>query len=138
MVENSRRTHRGLTKQEQTGCGESTDGEETLANGVAVGGVRSGDASALLAVLDKLRGDRNLCTNITELCYDAEEELVLLSEWGVFVAGQVRALLGLEGHVCICDFGNWGEEEYNSKQEDEGSDADVSPLDLGEIVDVGV
>ena len=126
-----------LDEEEETSSCESADSEETLTNGVAVGGVGCGDASAFLAVLDELRGDGDLGTDVAELGCDTEEELVLLAESGVLVTGQVRALLGLECHVCICDFWDWREEEDNSEEEDEGGDTNISPLHLAEIVDVG-
>ena len=127
-----------LDEHEEAGCSKPADGEEALANSVAVGGVRWSNVRTLLAVLDELRRDCNLRADVTELCCDAEEELVLLSEWDVFVTCQIRALLSLERHVCICDFWNWGEEEDDGKQEDESCNTDVRPLDFGEIVDVGV
>ena len=127
-----------LDEHEEAGCSKSAEGEETLANSVAVGRIRCTNASTLLAVLDELRRDCNLRAYVTELCCDAEEELVLLSEWDVFVTSQIRALLSLERHVCICNFWNWGEEEDDSEQEDESCNTNVCPLDFGEIVDVSV
>jgi hypothetical protein len=128
----------GLDDHEEAGGGESTDGEEGLANGVAVGGSGGGDLSGLLRVLDELRGDGNLGADVAELGGDTEEELVLRAEGPVFVTGEVRALLGLEGHVGVSDLGDGREEEDDGEAEDEGRDAEVGPLDGGEGVVVDV
>ena len=71
--------------------------------------------------------------DVAELCGDAEEELVLLAHGLIDVAGQSRALFGLEGHVGIGNLGNRGEEEDNGEEEDEGGNTEVGPLNVAEI-----
>ena len=82
-------------------------------------------------------GNPDLCADIAKLSGHAEEELVLVTHGLVDVASETGALFGLEGHVGICDFGDWGKEENNGEGEDEGGDAEVGPLHVGEVVGVG-
>jgi hypothetical protein len=79
-----------------------------------------------------------LGTNVTELCSNAEKELVLGAEWLLHITGQVRALLGLKRHIGICDFWDWREEEDNGQEEDEGSYAHIGPLHFRQIGGGGV
>ena len=129
----------GLDEHKQACCGKPTDREERLANGVAIRSIGCADMGAFLTVFDELRGDGDLGTNVTELRSNPKEEFVLLAERDFSgVARQVRALFGLQGHVRVCDFGDRREEEDDSKKEHEGCDADVRPLNLGEVVAGGV
>ena len=119
------------------GGGEATDGEETLADGVAVRALRLGDFGALDRVFDELGRDPDLCTDVAELSGHAEEELVLLPHGLVNIAGETGALFGLESHVGIGDFWDRGEEKDEGEKEDKGGDAEVGPLHVGEVVGVG-
>ena len=47
-------------------------------------------------------------------------------------------MFGLQGHVRVGDFGDGGEEEDEGEEEDKGGDAEVGPLDVGEVVGVGL
>ena len=85
--------------------------------------------------MDELRGDTNLSTNVAELSSDTQEELVLLSQGLFDEASKIGGLFGLKSHVGIRDFWNWREEEDNGEEGDEGCNADVSPLDVAEIID---
>lgn len=113
--------------------GKATDGEETLADGVAVAAGGVGDLGRFDGIFDELRSDPDLGADVTKLGSDAEEEFVLLAHGLVDVAGQTGALFGLEGHVRVGDFGNRGEEEDDGEEEDEGCDTEVGPLDVTEI-----
>ena len=91
-----------------------------------------------MRVFDELRGDCDLGADVAELGGYAEEELVLPAKGFVFVAGEIGALFGLEGQVGVGDFGDGREKEDNGEEEDESSDAQVRPLDFGEVVRVGI
>lgn len=127
-----------LDEHEETGGGESTDGEKSLSNGVSIRGGGRGDSGGFLGVFDELGGDCDLSTDVTELSGNTEEELVLLAEGLLDVTGQVRALLGLESHIGISDFWDWREEEDDGEEGDESGDTDVCPLYLAEIVTGGL
>ena len=113
-----------------TGCGKSSNGEETLADGIAIRGISIAEVGAFDRILDELRRNADLGAHVTELGSHAEEELVLLAHGLVDVSRQAGALLGLESHIGVGDFGNGGEEEDDGEQEDESGDAEVSPLDV--------
>lgn len=117
---------------------EAADGEQPLRDRVPVGARRVGDLGALDRVLDELRRDADLRAHVAELRGHAEEQLVLLAHRLVDVACQAGALFGLQGHVRVRDFGDRGEEEDNGEEEDEDGDAEVGPLDFGEVFGVGV
>ena len=131
--------HQSRLDDHHAACGsEAADREETLADGVAVGALGVGDVGALDGVFDELGRHAYLGADIAELCDDAEEELVLFAHRFVDVACEAGALLGLEGHVCVCDFWDRGEEEHDGEEKDEGRDAEVGPLNVGEVLRVGV
>ena len=128
----------GFSDHHGAGGGEATDGEEALADGVAVGGGGVGDVGGFDGVFDELACDADLGADVAELRSDAKEEFVLLAEGFVGVAGQAGALFGLQGHVGVGDFGDRGDEEDGGEEEDEGGDAEVGPLHGGEVFGVGV
>jgi hypothetical protein len=63
-----------------------------------------------------------LCSHITELRSDTEEEGVLLGKWLVFEGSLGSAGCSLSGHIGVGDLGNGSEEEYDSKDEYEDGD----------------
>ena len=128
----------GLHDHHGSGCGESSNGEETLADGIAIRGISVAEVRALDCIFDELRSNADLGANVTELSRHAKEEFVLLTHGLVDVSGQAGALLGLERHIGVGDFGNGGEEEDDGEQEDESGDAKVGPLDVGEVFGLGV
>lgn len=121
-----------------TGRKEPSDGEQSLSDGVAIRSGRVADSRALDRVLDELRCNTDLSPDVAELRGDAEEELVLLAHRPVHVAGKARALLRLESHVGIRDFRDRREVEDDSEEKNEGGDAEVGPLHIGQIFGVGV
>lgn len=121
-----------------TGREEPSDGEQSLSDGIPIRSGRVADSRALDRVLDELRCHTDLSTDVAELRGHAEEELVLLAHRPVHVAGQSRALLRLESHVGIGDFRDRREVEDDGEKKDEGGDAEVGPLHIGQIFGVGV
>lgn len=117
---------------------EAADGEQTLADGVAIRGRRVADVGALDGVLDELRRHADLGAHVAELSGDAKEELVLASHGLVHVAGESGALFRLQGHVGIGDFRDGREEEDNSEEEDKDGNAKVSPLHVREVLGIRV
>ena len=105
-----------------------------MTNSVKVRALGVADPCALNGILYELRRDADLGADVAELGDYAEEEFVLLF---VEVAGQTRALFGLQGYVCVRDFGDWAEEEYDGEEEDEGGDAKVGPLHAGKVARIG-
>lgn len=127
-----------LNIHHQTGGGESPNGEKTLSDGVPVASLSLGESCAFLCVTDEVGSDADLCTNITELGGDSEEQLVLLGQRLLFVASQTSRLLGLKLHVGVGNLWQRREEEDDSQQEHESGDSEVGPLHLGQIVRGGV
>ena len=77
--------------------------------------------------------DADLGAYVAELrCY-AEEEFVLPAHGFIHKSRETGALLGLEGHVCVCDFGDGREEKDNGQKENEGCDAEVGPLHADQL-----
>ena len=79
-----------------------------------------------------------LSTDITELSSNAKHKFVLFAHWLVDVSGQASALLSLQCHVCVCDLGDGTEEEDDGEEEHECCDSEVCPLDLAQVVGIGV
>ena len=126
----------GFDKHHRTGYREAAECEEALANGIAVWTLGGGDAGALDRVLDELGCDPDLCADIAELSGHAEEEFVLIAHGLVDVARETGGLLGLKGHVGIRNLWDRREEEDDGQEKDEGGDAEVGPLHVGEVVGV--
>lgn len=76
--------------------------------------------------------------NVTELSRHAEEELVLLAHRLVLMTGCASNLHSLQFHIRVGDFGEFHEEEDDGKEKDKGSNSEICPLHLGDIVGVGV
>lgn len=76
-------------------------------------------------VVDEIACDGDLCACIAELREGSVEETVLAVE-GFLGGGGGGG--GLEGHVCVGDFGDRGEVEYYSEEEDETGDGEIDPL----------
>ena len=126
----------GLHEHHGAGGCEAAEGEEALADRVAVRGCGFGDVGALDGVFDELGGNADLGADVAELRGDTEEELVLLVERLILIACQVGALFSLQSHIRVCDFGYGGEEEDDGEAENEGRDAEVCPLDFGQVIGI--
>lgn len=74
----------------------------------------------------------HLGANVAELSECGVEEPVLLNEWPVVV--RCLGFSGLEFHVGVCDFGNIGEKEHRSEDEDKRSDGQIDPLHVAQGV----
>lgn len=128
----------GLEVEHQTSGGKTANGEQTLANSISVTGSGVVNTGRLNGVADEVGGNTDLGTDIAELSSNAKEESVLLLEGLFLVTGKRSSLLGLEFHIGICDLGKLGEEEDDGQEENESSNAEVCPLNLGQIILGGV
>lgn len=120
-------------KVHESSSAETTDGEESLGDGVVVGtlvvsigGVEVG--VSLGEVVDEEGGDTDLSTNVAELSSNTEEESVLLAERLVNVSSGGGHHLSLVGHVGVGDLRDGSEVEDNSEDADEDGDTKVDPL----------
>lgn len=71
--------------------------------------------------------DGDLGSSVAELGKRSVEKTVLLDE-GFLAVIRGTGLLCLEGHICVRDLGNVGDEENKSEDEDEDGDSEVDPL----------
>jgi len=95
----------------QSSSSETSSSEETLSDGVEVGtldmSISDAEVGACLGeVVDEVRGNADLSTDVGELGEGSPEKGVLFAEWLVDVAGGGGSHLSLVGHVGIGDFGN--------------------------------
>lgn len=79
----------------QTRSSKSSYGEDALAYGVTIAALRSSKTSRFNAIRDKISSYPHLGSYVAELCYNAEEELVLLAHRLVLIASEAGGLLGL-------------------------------------------
>ena len=135
----------------ESSCGETSDGEKSLGDGVEVGSlvVTLSDrkiGACLRKVVDEVRSDTNLTSDVGELSSGTPEESVLLAEGLVNVTGSRGSHLSLVGHVGVGNLrdrsleksvmyhmkfvqGHSYEVEDDSQDTDEGSNTKVNPLD---------
>ena len=64
-------------------------------------------------MVDEVASDCDLRADITELCRNAPEKSVLVAKRLIRISSGIRSYFGLDSHVCICNFRNRGEEEYD-------------------------
>ena len=118
----------------ESSCGETSDGEKSLGDGVEVGSlvVTLSDrkiGACLRKVVDEVRSDTNLTSDVGELSSGTPEESVLLAEGLVNVTGSRGSHLSLVGHVGVGNLRDRSEVEDDSQDTDEGSNTKVNPLD---------
>jgi hypothetical protein len=110
---------------------EPADGETALCSSEQLGSQRAiGVLPRLNNIIDKVACNRNLRTGIAPLRCGGMEEAVLLPKR--FVARSHMRFLCLERHVCVGDFGDVGNKEYASQEEDEDRYGEIDPLDIFE------
>lgn len=75
-----------------------------------------------------LPSDGNLGPAIAKLSKGCVEEPILVPKWESFFLG--ICLLGLVGHVGICDFWDIRQVEHDGEEEHKHSDGQVDPLHI--------
>ena len=91
-------------------------------------------------IVDEEVGDGDLRTHIAELCCDAPEQRVLLTQGLVLIAGlEVGAELFAVGHVRVCNLGDWSKVKDNGQDKYKDSNTQIRPGDVVEalIIDIG-
>jgi hypothetical protein len=120
-------------KVHESSSRKATCSKQTLSNGVEVGSLqmRLGDGqirACLRKVVDKVRSDTDLGTDVGELRECTPEQSVLLAQRLVDVAGGASGHLSLVGHVGVGDLRDGSEVEDDGEDGDEASDTKVHPL----------